>query len=103
MRKHKATDCAVLAIAICTVLAITRRGPITAVHQGAWQRNRVVLVCCAIWALPFFTGMTATKPSESKAIFSHTLSGFLALGMGWYAPATGNWYDAILFENNLQD
>ncbi|KAF8344516.1 hypothetical protein F5887DRAFT_970296 [Amanita rubescens] len=42
------------------------------VHQGAWKRNHVVLVCCAIWALPFFTG-------------------FLALGMGWYAPATGNW------------
>ncbi len=41
--------------------------------------------------------------SPSKAILTRSSSGFLALGMGWYAPATGNWYDAILFENNPQD
>ncbi|KAF8633201.1 hypothetical protein AX15_001470 [Amanita polypyramis BW_CC] len=68
----QATDCAILAIAISTVYAITRRGPISTVLHTGWQRNRLILVCCAIWTVPFFTG-------------------FLALGMGWYEPATGNW------------
>ncbi|KAK2459262.1 hypothetical protein APHAL10511_008739, partial [Amanita phalloides] len=68
----QATDCAILAITITTVYVITQRGPISTVPPGGWQLGRIVLLCCAIWALPFFTG-------------------FLALGMGWYAPATGDW------------
>ncbi|KAF8621918.1 hypothetical protein AX15_007413 [Amanita polypyramis BW_CC] len=68
----QATDCAILAIAITTVLSITKRGPISTVPQGRWKWGQKVLLCCVIWAFPFFTG-------------------FLALGMGWYKPVTGEW------------
>ncbi|KAF8345109.1 hypothetical protein F5887DRAFT_1074757 [Amanita rubescens] len=66
-----ATDCAILVIAITTVYTIIRRH-ISAVPEGQWKYRQAVLLSCAIWAFPFFTG-------------------FLALGMEWYAPATGNW------------
>jgi len=67
----QATDCAILVIAITTVYTIAGRH-ISAVPEGRWQHKRAVLLTCAIWAFPFFTG-------------------FLALGKGWYAPASGDW------------
>lgn len=51
----KATDCAILAIAITTVYTIARRH-ISAVPDGRWQHRQAVLLSCAIWAFPFFTG-----------------------------------------------
>ncbi|KAF8712520.1 hypothetical protein AX14_013036 [Amanita brunnescens Koide BX004] len=69
----QATDCAILAIAVTTVHTITgRRISAVSSSDGRWQYRRTALLTCAIWALPFFTG-------------------FLALGMRWYAPATGDW------------
>ncbi|KAK2459257.1 hypothetical protein APHAL10511_008734 [Amanita phalloides] len=68
----QATDCTILAIAISTVLIITRRGAIPNAREGFGEKDQIFVLCFAIWALPFFTG-------------------FLALGMGWYSPASGNW------------
>jgi hypothetical protein len=65
------TDCAVLAIAIATVFLITRSAKGSCVDDELEDRQ-IALWTCAIWILPLFTGL-------------------LSLGMGWYAPATGNW------------
>ncbi len=51
----KATDCAILVIAITTVHTITRRH-ISAVSEGRWQYRQAVLLSCIIWSFPFFTG-----------------------------------------------
>ncbi|KIL56902.1 hypothetical protein M378DRAFT_172311 [Amanita muscaria Koide BX008] len=66
----QATDCAILAIAIATLWVIVRRE--SSVSAAQWRSWKVAVVSLTIWALPFFTGL-------------------LALGMHWYAPASGNW------------
>ncbi|KIJ30397.1 hypothetical protein M422DRAFT_268047 [Sphaerobolus stellatus SS14] len=65
------TDCAILAIAIITVHALTRtRG--LAPSEPYWPAKTVIIVTAAIWILPLFTSI-------------------LALIMKWYAPASGSW------------
>jgi hypothetical protein len=67
----QATDCTILAITLSTVSVITEKWRMPRGDDGSRYRQ-IIFTSCAIWALPLFTG-------------------FLALGMGWYAPATGNW------------
>jgi hypothetical protein len=66
----QATDCTILAIAVTTVFTIVQRESMAS--ETAWRPGQELLICCAIWILPFFTG-------------------FFALGMQLYAPASGNW------------
>ncbi|KAF8338450.1 G protein-coupled glucose receptor regulating Gpa2-domain-containing protein [Amanita rubescens] len=68
----QATDTAILVIAIATVYTLTRRGAVSSVPEQRWRYGQIFLICVSVWALPFFTS-------------------FLALGMNWYAPASGNW------------
>ncbi|KAG9221357.1 hypothetical protein CCMSSC00406_0009934 [Pleurotus cornucopiae] len=65
------TDTAILAITLVTVFTITRTSS-SRMIQTEWSRRAILVTCCAIWALPFFTS-------------------FLALGKGWYGPVSGNW------------
>ncbi|KAF8337207.1 G protein-coupled glucose receptor regulating Gpa2-domain-containing protein [Amanita rubescens] len=66
------TDTSILVIAIATVYTLTGRGAVSSVPEQRWRYGQIFLICVSVWALPFFTG-------------------FLALGMGRYAPASGNW------------
>jgi len=66
------TDTAILVIAIATVYTLTRRSAISSIPEQRRRYGQILLICVSVWALPFFTG-------------------FLALGMNWYAPASGNW------------
>ncbi|KAF8334377.1 G protein-coupled glucose receptor regulating Gpa2-domain-containing protein [Amanita rubescens] len=68
----QATDCAVLAITITTVYAITKRATISSMSGGRWEWRWIVLLTCSIWILPIFTG-------------------FLGLAMEWYSPVSGSW------------
>ncbi|KAG9221360.1 hypothetical protein CCMSSC00406_0009937 [Pleurotus cornucopiae] len=67
----QATDTAILAITITTVYTITRISHSHAI-QTEWSNRAIVLTCIAIWILPAITS-------------------FLALGMHWYGPVSGNW------------
>ncbi|KAM6493855.1 hypothetical protein JOM56_010216 [Amanita muscaria] len=65
-----AADCSVFAISVFTVFTVTRKIlPSPTMQRQGW---RILLAThCCIWAFASFTG-------------------FLALGMKWYTPATGN-------------
>ncbi|KAF9489752.1 hypothetical protein BDN71DRAFT_1511848 [Pleurotus eryngii] len=67
----QATDTAILAITTTTVYTITRISRSHAI-QTEWSNRAIVLTCIAIWILPAITS-------------------FLALGMHWYGPVSGNW------------
>ncbi|KAF8626425.1 hypothetical protein AX15_004887 [Amanita polypyramis BW_CC] len=68
----QATDTAILVIAIVTVYTLTMDGPMSAALERRRGYGPIILICLAVWTLPFTTGL-------------------LALGMNWYAPASGNW------------
>ncbi|KAF4563030.1 hypothetical protein EYR40_007252 [Pleurotus pulmonarius] len=67
----QATDTAILAITIATVYTITRSTR-SLVIKTEWSNRAIILTCVAIWILPIITS-------------------FLALGMHWYGPVSGNW------------
>ncbi|KAF3932377.1 hypothetical protein ABW19_dt0202731 [Dactylella cylindrospora] len=64
----QATDCSILAIAIVTVYALTRK---TQISENL-PRLTTIIICGSTWILPLITSFTA-------------------LGLGRYGPVSGNW------------
>ncbi|KAL0950073.1 hypothetical protein HGRIS_010077 [Hohenbuehelia grisea] len=67
----QATDCAIFAIALVTVMTITQANK-SRLISGEWEWSTIALATASIWLLPVITSFTA-------------------LGKGWYVPVSGNW------------
>ncbi|KAF9003678.1 G protein-coupled glucose receptor regulating Gpa2-domain-containing protein [Cyathus striatus] len=77
----QATDCAILAIAVATVFTITSfqlQTPFV-----IWSTRKAILVTVAVWFLP-------------------TITSFIALGKGWYGPASGSWCWIVQYPRYLR-
>lgn len=88
---QQATDTAILAITITTVFSITRISRSRAI-QTEWSNRAIILTCIAIWIFPAITSMCFHIPLFLTTSVMSLSAGFLALGMHWYGPVSGNWY-----------
>ncbi|KDQ28615.1 hypothetical protein PLEOSDRAFT_1111885 [Pleurotus ostreatus PC15] len=68
----QATDTAIFAIAVVTVMTITSTSSSSRLISGEWAWPQILGATLSIWFLPAITS-------------------FLALGKEWYVPVSGNW------------